>query len=107
MLRHAGVQAVAVVGVPDPEWGESVAAAVVLSSSMEGMQHADVSDELCAWVRQHLGTLKTPSRLVIYEELPVTASGKVLRRVVRDELAADQAGAPGSGVSDESKKGVR
>jgi acyl-CoA synthetase (AMP-forming)/AMP-acid ligase II len=106
MLRHAGVQAVAVVGVPDPEWGESVAAAVVLSSSMEGTHPDEVADVLCAWVRERLGSLKTPSRMVIYEELPTTASGKVLRRVVRDELAADQADAPGSAVSDESK-GVR
>ncbi len=107
MLRHAGVQAVAVVGVPDPEWGESVAAAVVLSSSLEGTHPDEVTDVLCAWVRERLGSLKTPSRLVIYEELPTTASGKVLRRVVRDELAADRADAPGSPVSDESTKGVR
>lgn len=107
MLRHDGVQAVAVVGVPDPDWGETVAAAVVLSPSMEGIHHSDVSDQLCAWVRERLGTLKTPSRLVVYEELPTTASGKVLRRVVRDELAADLAADTGSGVSDESTKGVR
>jgi acyl-coenzyme A synthetase/AMP-(fatty) acid ligase len=38
-------------------------------------------------VRSSLGSLKTPSIIVVREELPTTATGKVLRRVVRDELA--------------------
>jgi acyl-CoA synthetase (AMP-forming)/AMP-acid ligase II len=106
LLRHAGVESVAVVGVPDQEWGESVGAAVVLASSMTGRLPDEVEEELCEWVRQQLGSLKTPSRVVVYEDLPVTASGKVLRRVVRDQLAADQPGDPGSLESDESTKGV-
>ncbi len=106
LLRHSGVEAVAVVGIPDPEWGESVAAAVVLSSSLEGLLAEEVADELTGWVRQRLGSLKTPSRMVVYDDLPTTASGKVLRRVVRDQLAAERADDPGSPVSDESMKGV-
>ena len=39
------------------------------------------------WVRQSLGSLKTPSHIVVRDELPTTATGKVLRRVVRDELS--------------------
>ena len=87
LLRHARVQAAVVVGVPHPEWGESVAAAVVLVPDTEGVEHAVVVEELTVWVRSSLGSLKTPSVIEVRDELPTTATGKVLRRVVRDELA--------------------
>ncbi len=106
LLRHAGVEAVAVVGVPDSDWGESVAAAVVLGPSMSGLRPTEITDELTAWVRERLGSLKTPGRVVVYDDLPTTASGKLLRRVVRDQLAEDRPPAPGSASSDESIKEV-
>jgi acyl-CoA synthetase (AMP-forming)/AMP-acid ligase II len=87
LLRHADVQAAVVVGVPHPEWGEYVAAAVVLTPNAEGIEHAVIVEELTNWVRSSLGSLKTPSSIVIKVELPTTATGKVLRRLVRDELA--------------------
>jgi acyl-CoA synthetase (AMP-forming)/AMP-acid ligase II len=90
LLRHRAVQAAVVVGVPHEEWGESVAAAVVL------VPHSDATDEviveeLVVWVRQYLGSFKTPTRIVVRDELPTTATGKLLRRVVRDELAGPDA----------------
>ena len=87
LLRHATVQAAVVVGVPHPEWGESVAAAVVLAPDADDAEHAVVVEELAVWVRSSLGSLKTPSLIVVRDELPTTATGKVLRRVVRDELS--------------------
>ena len=87
LLRHDRVQAAVVVGVPHPEWGESVAAAVVLLPDADGTDHAVVVEELTTWVRSSLGSLKTPSVIEVRQELPTTATGKVLRRVVRDELA--------------------
>jgi acyl-CoA synthetase (AMP-forming)/AMP-acid ligase II len=87
LLRHGAVQAAVVVGVPDPEWGESVAAAVVLDPATAGAGTADITVELVEWVRTSLGSLKAPSRVVVYDDLPTTATGKLLRRVVRDELA--------------------
>jgi acyl-CoA synthetase (AMP-forming)/AMP-acid ligase II len=87
LLRHATVAAAVVVGVPHPEWGESVAAAVVLVSDINLADANVVVEELTTWVRSSLGSLKTPSIIVVREELPTTATGKVLRRVVRDELA--------------------
>ncbi len=106
LLRHAGVEAVVVVGVPDPDWGESVAAAVVLGPSLTGLLPSEIADELTGWVRERLGSLKTPGRVVVYDDLPTTASGKLLRRVVRDQLAVDRPAASGSPVSDESIKEV-
>ena len=85
LLRHPTVSGAAVVGVADPEWGETVAAAVVVEGG-----EADpgaIAEVLSAWVHQHLGTFKTPTRIVVVEELPATATGKLLRREVRDRLA--------------------
>ncbi|MGD0311540.1 MAG: class I adenylate-forming enzyme family protein [Acidimicrobiales bacterium] len=86
LLRHGAVQAAVVVGVPDPEWGESVVAAVVLDPATGGDPTGDVTAELVEWVRGSLGSLKAPGRIVVYDDLPTTATGKLLRRVVRDEL---------------------
>jgi long-chain acyl-CoA synthetase len=88
LLRHDAVQAAAIVGIPDPEWGESVAAAVVLVAPAGEPAPDGLGDELTEWVRHHLGSLKAPARIVVVDELPTTATGKVLRRVVRDQMVA-------------------
>jgi fatty-acyl-CoA synthase len=80
LLDHPEIVSVAVVGIPDEEWGEIPAAAVVARSS--GL---DV-DEVRAFVQDRLGTLKTPALIVVREELPQTPTGKILHRVVRDDL---------------------
>lgn len=79
LLRHPAVDSAAVVGVPDEEWGERVAAMVTLRSDI-------ASGELIEWVRGELGSLKTPKALLVREELPMTATGKILRREVREEF---------------------
>jgi acyl-CoA synthetase (AMP-forming)/AMP-acid ligase II len=85
LLRHPTVSGAAVVGIADPEWGETVAAAVVVEGG--DADPGVVAEELAAWVHRHLGTFKTPARIVVVEELPATATGKLLRREVRDRLA--------------------
>lgn len=82
LLRHPDVTGAAAVGLPDEEWGERVGAMVTLRVDADG----DV-DALVVWARETLGSLKAPQVLVVCEELPTTATGKVLRRQVRDELA--------------------
>jgi fatty-acyl-CoA synthase len=84
LLRHPSVDGAAVVGLPDDEWGERVAAMVTVSGQVD-------PDELAEWVRKELGGLKSPKVIAIRDELPMTPTGKVLRREVRAELAAPPA----------------
>jgi acyl-CoA synthetase (AMP-forming)/AMP-acid ligase II len=84
LVEHPSVAECAVIGVADVEWGEAVAAAVVLA---EG---ASVSEEeLRAWVRERLRSSRVPSRFVFRRELPYNETGKLLRRVLRAELAEE------------------
>lgn len=80
LLRHPLVTGAAVVGVPHEEWGEQVAAMVTVKEPVE-------ADVLMVWVREQLGGLKAPKRIEIRSELPMTPTGKILRREVRVELS--------------------
>lgn len=83
MLGYEGVTDVAVFGVPDVQWGERVVAAVVLD---EG---ASVTEsQLQEFVRAQLRSTKTPEQIRFVVELPYNETGKLLRRVLRDEFAA-------------------
>jgi acyl-CoA synthetase (AMP-forming)/AMP-acid ligase II len=82
LVEHPAVEEAAVVGVPDVEWGERVVAAVVL---VEGASATE--DELREHVRDALRSARTPERIAICTELPFTETGKLLRRVLRDQLA--------------------
>jgi acyl-CoA synthetase (AMP-forming)/AMP-acid ligase II len=82
LLRHEAVATAAVFGIPDEEWGEKIVASVVASPGC-----AIDAEQLCRFVRERLGSIKTPSVVDIRLELPTTATGKILRRQLRDELA--------------------
>ncbi len=82
LLEHPAVADAAAVGIPHEEWGEQVVAAVVL--------HAGdiVSEEaLRAHVRDRLRSARTPERIAFCDELPYNETGKLLRRVLRDDLS--------------------
>ncbi len=83
LLEHPGVAAAAVVGIPDTEWGEKVVAAVVPDEGAELDE-----EDLRGFVSSRLRSTRTPERIDIREELPFNETGKLLRRVLRDELAA-------------------
>ncbi len=68
------------VGVPDDRWGEAVCAVVVARAPV-------TLEELVDHTRGVLGGFKQPRRLVLVDELPTNAGGKVLKRVLREQLA--------------------
>lgn len=83
LLAHDSVRDVAVIGVPDEQWGEQIAAVVVTADGAS----VDV-DALAAYAREHLRSSRTPSRIEVVDELPYNETGKLLRRVLRDQLTA-------------------
>ncbi len=74
LRRHPAVAECAVVGIPDPEWGERVAAAVTLRDG-----HALDLHSLRTWARDLLAAHKLPSRLLVLDALPSNAMGKVMK----------------------------
>jgi acyl-CoA synthetase (AMP-forming)/AMP-acid ligase II len=84
LLGHPDIDSAAVVGLPDEEWGEQIAAMVTLTSGALA-----APGDLHAWTRDRLGSLKAPGRIVVCDELPVTPTGKVLRRQVKADLLAE------------------
>lgn len=82
MCTHPGVSQVAVVGVPDPKWGEAVCAVVVASPEAEDLD----PDELIRWTEGRLAGYKRPKQVVVLREMPANASGKVDKRRVRELL---------------------
>ena len=93
LREHPSVREVAVVGLPDPEWGERVAAALVLRA-----EKALTLEELRRWASDRLAPYKLPGRLLALNELPRNAMGKVTKPdVVRLFTTAGSAGFPSSG----------
>ncbi len=87
LLMHDAIRDAVVLGVPDTEWGEVVAAVVV---TQEG---ATVdADEVRAWVTKFLRSSRAPAIVEVRDELPYTDTGKVLRRILKPELIAKYGG---------------
>ena len=83
LLRHDCVAEAAVVGVPDPKWGERLAAVIVLEP-----RTALREDDIVAHCREFLGGYKVPRSVRFVEELPRNPAGKVMKRTIRDGLSA-------------------
>jgi 2-furoate---CoA ligase len=80
LARHPGVRDVAVVGEPDERWGQRVVAFVVPARGDLTFEALDAHCRASA----ELAGFKRPRRVVLVREIPKTASGKILRRLLRD-----------------------
>jgi len=81
LARHPAVTECAVFGVPDAKWGEAVNAAVVLQTGAK-----TGAEELIAWVKSELGSVKAPKHIWMVSQLARNAAGKVSRAGVRAAL---------------------
>ena len=79
LYMHAAVMEAAVFGVPDEQWGETVAAGVVLKPGMKTTQA-----ELIDFCRQHLASYKKPRLITFHESLPKSDANKILRRALKE-----------------------
>ncbi|MFD8889947.1 fatty acyl-CoA synthetase [Streptomyces sp. NPDC059566] len=80
LYTHPGVAEAAVVGLPDERWIEAVTAVVVPRGEVK-------EAELMAFAREKLAHFKAPKRVLFVDALPRNASGKILKRELRDRFA--------------------
>ena len=86
LARHPAVAAVAVVGAPDPRWGERIVAYVIPAAGAPV-----TAGELAEHCRSLIAGYKVPKQIHLVETLPMTASGKIRKSVLRERLAAEPA----------------
>jgi len=97
LAEHPAVAEVAVVGRPDPVWGEAVHA-VIIPAARAGAPGSDPAsasasasaEEIISWSRERLAHFKCPKTVEFAGSLPRTTTGKVLKRELRAQLAAAQ-----------------
>jgi cyclohexanecarboxylate-CoA ligase len=89
LAEHPAVQRVAVVGMPDERLGEKVCAYIVPGEGKAGLTLNDITEYLRA---RKLATPKLPERLELIDQLPLTATGKVQKHILREDIAKKLSG---------------
>ena len=77
LAQHPAVADIAVIGIPDDTWGETVHAVVVAAPGFD-------TGELLSWARERLAGFKCPTGVTVVPELPRNATGKVTRAALRE-----------------------
>jgi long-chain acyl-CoA synthetase len=85
LISHPSVDDVAVIGVPDHEWGHSILAVVQPSAGTAA--DAELAASLLAYCGEGLASFKRPRRIEFVSDFPRTETGKVQRRLLRDRFA--------------------
>ncbi|MFP3976197.1 MAG: class I adenylate-forming enzyme family protein, partial [Dehalococcoidia bacterium] len=80
LYNHPAIEEVAVIGVPDPEWGQEPRAVVVLKKGQTATE-----EEIIDFCRDKLAGFKRPRSVVFVDELPKTSVGKVVRKNLREQ----------------------
>ena len=81
LYRHPAILEAAVIAMPDPKYGEEVAAAVTLKQDQQVTE-----EELLEHVRAHVHHFFAPKKIFILDVLPKTSSGKILKREIRKQV---------------------
>jgi len=84
LMAHAAVRDCGVIGLPDDKWGERVVAVLQLQPGVE----ADPA-EITAFVKERIGSVKTPKQIEIWPDLPRSTVGKVLKTDIKQRLRAE------------------
>jgi fatty-acyl-CoA synthase len=84
LYGHPAVHQCAVIGIPDPKWGEAGLACVVLKPDVQVS-----ADALLEHMRQHLAGYKVPKKVEILDELPISGAGKILKRELKEQFTND------------------
>jgi acyl-CoA synthetase (AMP-forming)/AMP-acid ligase II len=82
LYTHPAISEVAVIGLPDPTWGENITAIVVLRPGTTASEA-----EIVAVCRDRLAGFKKPKNVFFADEIPKTVSGKILKRELRERYA--------------------
>jgi long-chain acyl-CoA synthetase len=85
LVQHPAVAEVAVVGVPNEKWGEEVKAVVVLKEDAQTSE-----EEILEFCKGRLAGYKRPRSVDFADDLPKTATGKILKRLVKQKYWAGQ-----------------
>jgi acyl-CoA synthetase (AMP-forming)/AMP-acid ligase II len=81
LMQHPDVQDSAVIGLPDDKWGEKVVAVLQLHAGRSVQP-----DEIAAFVKARIGSVKAPKLVEIWSDLPRSKVGKVMKKDIRAEL---------------------